>query len=240
MLWRAGPLSRSIGQAAQQEPLGLLSLFDDPEDRFDQLLLLSIRLFGFFGGHPGTVAAQRRFMGTYLQAASVALVPSTEPEGRTGSAHGTRCPVDSHRRLPVTPGADEAQPLSLRATVAVAHLAVYFGDFDAVGRMGLEAMRQDLAMLGLAPGMSREEFNTHVAVPIAQAPIVREVLMLVDKTGDVTEPEFIGLLNRVGVDRQAASVADLLIVLQRWLSYSMTEGYETTQASIKLIRAKRL
>ena len=62
----------------------MLLLFDYPEDRFDQLLSLPIRLFGLFRGHPGAVAAQRCVMRAYLQCAAMTLVPRTDPEGRTG------------------------------------------------------------------------------------------------------------------------------------------------------------
>ena len=66
----------------------MLLLFDDPEDRFDQLLSLPIRLFGFFGGHPGPVAAQRSVVRAYIQAAAMTLVRRTDSEGRAGPAHG--------------------------------------------------------------------------------------------------------------------------------------------------------
>ena len=118
--------------------------------------------------------------------------------------------------------------------------AGYRGDLDAVSRTARPTMLEELALLGLAPGMSEGEFRNRVALSIAQAPVVKEALLLIDKTGSVTEAEFDDLLNRLQADRPAGSVADSLIVLQRWLSHFMPESYETTQESIRLIRAKRV
>ena len=118
--------------------------------------------------------------------------------------------------------------------------AVYRRDFDEVSRTGLPALQKDLSFLGLAPGMTEEEFNASVAFAIAQAPVVEGALLLIDTTGDVAEPEFVDLLRHVDAeaDLPAGSAADLLVVLQRWLSYFMPDGYETAPASIKLIKAK--
>ena len=116
----------------------------------------------------------------------------------------------------------------------------YRGDLYAVSRTARPTMLEELALLGLAPGMSEGEFRNRVALSIAQAPVVKEALLLIDKTGDVTEAEFDDLLNRLQADRPAGSVADSLIVLQRWLSHFMPDSYETTQESIRLIRAKRV
>ena len=116
--------------------------------------------------------------------------------------------------------------------------AVYLRDFDAVSRTALPAMLEDLRSLGLAPGMSAEEFKARVAVAIAQAPVIKRVLLLIDETGDVTEAELHDLLNPLEANLPTGSVADLLVVLQRWLSHFMPDGYETAQASIRLIKAK--
>ena len=118
--------------------------------------------------------------------------------------------------------------------------AVYRGEFDAVSRAARPTMLLELTLLGLAPGMSEDEFRDRVALTIAQAPAVREALLLIDETGDVTEAEFDDILNRLDADRPACSVADLLIVLQRWLSHFMPESYETAQESIRVIKAKRV
>ena len=118
--------------------------------------------------------------------------------------------------------------------------AVYRGDFGAVSRASRPTMLEELALIGLAPGMSEDEFRDRVALAIAEAPVVMEALLLIDETGDVTEAEFEGLLNRLQADRPAGSVADSLVVLQRWLSHFMPDSYETTQESIRLIKAKRV
>ena len=118
--------------------------------------------------------------------------------------------------------------------------AVYRGDLDAVSRAARQTMLEELVLLGLAPGMSEDEFRDRVAIAMAQATVVREVLLLIDETGDVTEAEFNDLLNRLQAHRPAGHVADSLVVLQRWLSHFMPGSYETTQETIKLIRAKRV
>ena len=118
--------------------------------------------------------------------------------------------------------------------------AVYCGELDAASRNTRPTMLEELALLGMAPGMLEGEFRNQVALAIAQAPVVKEALLLIDETGDVTEAEFDDLLNRLQADRPVGAIADSLIVLQRWLSHFMPENYETTQESIRLIRAKRL
>ena len=116
--------------------------------------------------------------------------------------------------------------------------AVYSGDFDAVSRTALPTMQDELALIGLAPGMSKDEFHDRIALAIAEAPVVRDALLLIDATGGVTEAEYDDLLIRLEADRPAGAVADLLVVLQRWLTHFMPDSYETTQESIKLIKAR--
>ena len=118
--------------------------------------------------------------------------------------------------------------------------AVYRGDVDATSRAALPTMREEIALLGLAPGMSEDEFQDRVALAIAEAPVVRETLLLIDETGGVTEAEYNDLLIRLEADRPDGSIADSLVALQRWLSHFMPDSYETTQESIRLIRAKRV
>lgn len=118
--------------------------------------------------------------------------------------------------------------------------AVYCGDLDAVSRVARPTMAEELVQLGLAPGMSEDEFRRRVALAMADTPVVRKVLSLIDETGDVTESEFKELLDQVRADQPSASVADSLVVLQRWLSHFMPDNYETTQETIRLIKAKRV
>ena len=118
--------------------------------------------------------------------------------------------------------------------------AVYRGDLDAVSRAARQTVLEELVLLGIAPGMSEDEFRDRVAIAMAQAPVVRQTLLLIDETGEVTEAAFDDLLKRLQASRPEGEVADSLIVLQRWLSYFMPDSYETTQESIKLIRAKRV
>ena len=77
----------------------MLLLFDDSEDRFDQLLSLLIGPFGFFGGHPGPVAEKRSVVRAYLQGPPMPSVRRTDPEGRAGPAHGARGAVEPHHGL---------------------------------------------------------------------------------------------------------------------------------------------
>ena len=118
--------------------------------------------------------------------------------------------------------------------------AVYRGDLSAVSRAARQTVLEELLFLGLAPGMSEDEFRERVAIAMAQSPVVRQTLLLIDETGEVTEAAFDDLLKRLQASRPEGEVADSLIVLQRWLSYFMPDSYETTQESIKLIRAKRV
>ena len=117
--------------------------------------------------------------------------------------------------------------------------AVYRGDLDRVSRTARPTMLTELTLLGLAPGMTKREFHVRVGAAIAQAPVVREVLSVIARTGDVTEDEFEEILRRLAPDALVGSVAASLIVLQRWLSHFMPESYETVQESIRLIQAKR-
>ena len=140
--------------------------------------------------------------------------------------------VDDTSLIPMTWVPQVANPEDL--------YAVYRGDLETVSRAARPTMLNELTLIGLAPGMTKNEFHVRVANAIAQAPVVKEVLTVIDRTGSVTEAEFAGILRRLAADMPAGSVADSLIVLQRWLSHFMPENYETVQESIRLIQANRV
>ena len=77
------PFDRHVGKAAQQEPPNSLLFLDDSEDRFDQLLSQLVHPFGFLGFHPGTMLARYCIVRPYFQAASLAAILCTDPEGWT-------------------------------------------------------------------------------------------------------------------------------------------------------------
>ena len=60
---------------------------------------------------------------------------------------------------------------------------VYAGDVDRVGRRALNAMRDEIARLGVAPGMSEGDFRAWVAASITQTPLIRGVTQRIDEQG---------------------------------------------------------
>ena len=114
----------------------------------------------------------------------------------------------------------------------------YVGEFDKISRTARPMMYEELNQLGIAPGMQELEFRTWVAAAIGQTPLISGVTKHIDRTGSMSEQEFERLLVDIGVDTADYSARDGLQVLQRWLTHFLPAEYQTTQASIKLIRAR--
>ena len=85
-----------------------------------------------------------------------------------------------------------------RLWVFACHL-VYTGDEARVSRTALLVMREELAQLGIVPGVGEADFRAWVAVAIAQTPIVEGVMQHIDEEGSMTEEALEQLLDDIGV-----------------------------------------
>ena len=101
-------------------------------------------------------------------------------------------------------------------------------------------MQQELAQIGILPGMDEEGFRTWVAATIGQTPLVGRVIQHIDERGQVTETALSDLLAEIGADTKECPPRDVLEILERWLTYFFPTQYETARDSIKLIRAKEV
>lgn len=117
--------------------------------------------------------------------------------------------------------------------------SVYRGNSD-VSRPALRTMQEELAQIGIVPGMDEERFREWVAATISQTPLVSTVIQHIDDEGQMTEAVLNDLLAKIGVDTKEYRARDTLEVLERWLSYFLPARYETARDSIKLIKAKKL
>ena len=117
--------------------------------------------------------------------------------------------------------------------------SVYCGNSD-VSRAALRTMQQELAQIGILPGMDEEGFRTWVAATIGQTPLVGRVIQHIDERGQVTETALSDLLAEIGADTKECPPRDVLEILERWLTYFFPTQYETARDSIKLIRAKEV
>ena len=117
---------------------------------------------------------------------------------------------------------------------------VYAGDGERVSRRALHAMHDELAHLGVAPGMSEGDFRAWVAATITQTPLIRGVTQRIEEQGAMTEPALEQLLAGLGVATSDYPAHQGLVAIQRWLDYFLPDQYQTTQDSIKIIRATNL
>ena len=117
---------------------------------------------------------------------------------------------------------------------------VYLGKDEKVSRTALSTMRKELAQLGVAPGMSEAEFRAWVAAAVAQTPLVSGVMERIEAEGSMTEEALGRLLVDIGVDLATYSAHEGVQVLQRWFSHFLPAQYQTAQASIKLIKARKV
>ena len=119
--------------------------------------------------------------------------------------------------------------------------AVYERGAEAdVSRAVLPGMVDELARLGVSPGMNESEFRAWVAISILQTPIVVGVLQRIEVAGSVSEEALARLFDEIGVDMNENAPREGLRTLQRWLTYFLSNGYETTPESIRLIKAKEI
>ena len=117
--------------------------------------------------------------------------------------------------------------------------SVYCGNTD-VSRSALPTMQKELEQIGTVRGMDEEGFRTWVAATICQTPLIARVVQHIEKEGDVTEHWLGDLLAEIGVDSEEFGPRDVLVILERWLTYFLSNKYETARDSIRLIKAKEL
>lgn len=116
---------------------------------------------------------------------------------------------------------------------------VYSGNFD-VSRVALQIMREELATIGVVPGLNEDGFRALVGSTIIQAPLICKVVEYIDANGQVSEKDLIEILRELGSNEGDPKPRDLLQVLERWFSYFLSDQYETATDSIKLIRAREV
>ena len=97
------------------------------------------------------------------------------------------------------------------------------------------ALKEEVAEFGVVEGLSRQAFYAWVGEAISQTPLVRGVTEMIGSEGQVTEEGLSRILDQNGLREVAVDVRDLLEVLERWLSEFLSDRYETTRDSIKLI-----
>ena len=114
----------------------------------------------------------------------------------------------------------------------------YVGDFGRISRTVRPMVCDELDQLGIVPGMDEPEFRMWVSAAIGQTPLVVRVTEHIDREGAMTEQDFERLLVDIGVDVANYSPREGLRVLQRWLTHFLPSEYQTTQAAIKLIKAR--
>ena len=117
---------------------------------------------------------------------------------------------------------------------------VYTGDGSRVSRRALHAMRDEIAQLGVVPGMSEGDFRAWVAASITQTPLIRGVTQRIEEQGAMTEPALEQLLASIGISTSDYPAHQGLVAIQRWLDYFLPAAYQTTQDSIKIIKATNL
>lgn len=111
---------------------------------------------------------------------------------------------------------------------------VYGGEEDT--SFGLfRVLKEEVAELGVVQGLSSPAFYAWVGEAISQTPLVRGVTEMIDSEGQVTEEGLGRILDQNGLREVAVDVRDLLEVLERWLNEFLSDRYETTRDSIKLI-----
>ena len=100
------------------------------------------------------------------------------------------------------------------------------------------------AGLGEACRIANEEmeegFRAWIAATITQTPLVSRVIEHINEEGQMTEDTLSDLLIKIGVNVKEHKPRDVLKILERWFTYFLPTEYQTTQDSIKLIKAKRI
>lgn len=97
------------------------------------------------------------------------------------------------------------------------------------------ALKEEVAELGVVQGLSKPAFYAWVSEAIGQTPLVRGVTEMIDSEGQVTEEGLGRILDQNGLREVSVDVRGLLEVLERWLSEFLSDRYETTRDSIKLV-----
>ena len=109
-----------------------------------------------------------------------------------------------------------------------------------VGRAALQAMREDLKQIGVAPGMNEPLFREWIAAAISQTPLIQTVICHIEQKGEVTESDIAAFLRSFDIDASVFRPREVLENLERWLTCFFPAQYETARESIKLIRAQSI
>ena len=115
--------------------------------------------------------------------------------------------------------------------------SAYNGSAD-VGRAALQAMREDLKQIGVAPGMNERLFREWIAAAISQTPLIQTVIRHIEQKGEVTESDIAAFLRSFDIDSGVFRPREILENLERWLTCFFPAQYETARESVKLIRAQ--
>ena len=116
---------------------------------------------------------------------------------------------------------------------------VYSGSPDVI-RSALNAMKEELTVIGALPGLDEDGFRTCVAATIIQSPLISRVIGQIESVGQVTEETLQAILVDIGADESQHNPHDMLQTLERWFSYFLSNQYETASDSIKLIKARKI
>lgn len=116
--------------------------------------------------------------------------------------------------------------------------SVYMQGHEAdVSQSTLSGMVMELCILGVPPAMNKREFISWIGESIRRTPVVASVLDQIENYGSVNEHSLDIVLTDIGIDSDSYSTSDTLRTLQRWLTYFLSDKYETTAETVKLIRA---
>ena len=117
--------------------------------------------------------------------------------------------------------------------------SVYRGNTD-FGRTVLTIMKNELNTFDFIEGLNEDEFNVWIAIKLRQSRFVGMVLQQIEKYGPITESDLTEILLEMDVAIKERSPRDILEVLKRWLTYFLSNEYETVSDSIKLIKSNKL
>ena len=119
--------------------------------------------------------------------------------------------------------------------------AVYLkGDDADVSRTMLPSMLEELSRFRVPPGMDESTFQSWIGSLILQTPLIIRVLDHINLHGNIGEAALNTILKELDIHVGSRSTQNILRCLQRWLSYFLYNGFETTPESIKLIRSRKI
>ncbi len=117
--------------------------------------------------------------------------------------------------------------------------SVYQGNTD-FGRTMLTIMKNELNTFDFIEGLNEDEFNVWISFKLRHSRFVSMVLQQIEQNGPITESDTTQILLKMDVAIKERSPRDILEVLKRWLTYFLSNEYETVSDSIKLIKSHKL